>query len=492
VNISKYYENKKPLNMWMVAVCILLTALFYFFSIGFYDIWWLVWIAPLPLFTIALRTNAITTAISGFIAYLLGSFNVLNYISTALPIDNILWGSLTDAVAFAIVITVSRFIIIHGPAWLALFAFPAFWTSYELLSSTNIYSGTFGSIAYSQMLYLPIVQIAAYTGIWGITFLLCLFPSAIACAIYYRRNKIIFYYTLGIAVVLLLVMLSIGFYHLHKQRERTPQTLTVGLIAAPVDETTLKSQNEKIIVKNIQPYLLQIQLLAKRGAQVVVLPEKVIAINDGYKQKIINLFSSVTRKNHIYMVVGIRQYADSKLLNAAWVFTPTGKLLTPYYKWHLVPGTEGDYIAGNQLVTFNINGIKTGVAICKDMDFIYPAGKYGERGTQILFVPAFDFRVDDWVHARIAIMRGIENGYSVARVGQWGLLSVSDASGRVLQTIKTDDQKTVVLLVQTPIGGQLTFYNRVGDWLGWLAIALGAICIFLGIFFRLLQHSQHK
>jgi len=45
----------------------------------------------------------------------------------------------------------------------------------------------------------------------------------------------------------------------------------------------------------------------------------------------------------------------------------------------------------------------------------------------------FAFGLDDaWMHARQAILRGVENGFAVVRVASHGLATVSDDRGRVL------------------------------------------------------------
>lgn len=47
-------------------------------------------------------------------------------------------------------------------------------------------------------------------------------------------------------------------------------------------------------------------------------------------------------------------------------------------------------------------------------------------------MPAWDFVRDGWVHSRIAVVRGVEGDYAVARGADDGLLIPSDARGRVL------------------------------------------------------------
>ena len=82
-----------------------------------------------------------------------------------------------------------------------------------------------------------------------------------------------------------------------------------------------------------------------------------------------------------------------------------------------VPGTTYD--------TWSTPHGTVGVAICKDLDFPPLGREYGNRGVGLLFVPAWDFNVDGWYHSRMAIMRGVESGFSIARVAKQGLHTVS-------------------------------------------------------------------
>ena len=50
--------------------------------------------------------------------------------------------------------------------------FPMAWVAAEFLRSRFTPAATWGSIAYTQYGYLPLMQVAAFVGIWGITFLM--------------------------------------------------------------------------------------------------------------------------------------------------------------------------------------------------------------------------------------------------------------------------------------------------------------------------------
>jgi apolipoprotein N-acyltransferase len=109
------------------------------------------------------------------------------------------------AIAFMLATLAARYSLGHLPAWTAALVFPSAWTAYEFLYSLVSPNGTFWSLAYSQADFLPVLQIASLTGIWGIVFVLTLVPSAIAIS-WSRRT----FTPLVLAVTILLMVLGYG------------------------------------------------------------------------------------------------------------------------------------------------------------------------------------------------------------------------------------------------------------------------------------------
>src|SRR4029434_9298302 len=68
----------------------------------------------------------------------------------------------------------------RGSLLLASVAFPAYWVAYEYLSAITSPHSTWGNLAYTQMNCLPVIQIAAITGLWGISFIVFLFAAGVA------------------------------------------------------------------------------------------------------------------------------------------------------------------------------------------------------------------------------------------------------------------------------------------------------------------------
>src|SRR5208282_946943 len=103
-----------------------------------------------------------------------------------------------------------------------------------------------------------------------------------------------------------------------------------------------------------------------------------------------------------------------------------------YNKHHLLPPFESRFDPGRSTLTMPEPKGAWGVAICKDMDFTQLSRQYGESGAGLMLVPAWDFVLDRISHGHIAIMRGVESGFSIARAARGGYLTVTDNRGRVL------------------------------------------------------------
>jgi apolipoprotein N-acyltransferase len=105
------------------------------------------------------------------------------------------------------------------------------------------------------------------------------------------------------------------------------------------------------------------------------------------------------------------------------------------------------------------------------MDFTPLSRQYGEAGTSLLLVPAWDFVLDRWQHGHISIMRGVEDGFSIARAAKQGYLTVSDDRGRILAETQSDSAPFATLVADVPVVHDTTLYLLWGDWFAWLVLA---------------------
>jgi apolipoprotein N-acyltransferase len=132
-----------------------------------------------------------------------------------------------------------------------------------------------------------------------------------------------------------------------------------------------------------------------------------------------------------------------------------------------------------------------GLAICSDMDYSNPSRSYGRHKGGLLLVPAWDSYLDESWHGHIALMRGVEYGYSIVRSVKVGVLTVSDDRGRILtETSANPNTHFTTLLANVPVRHDRTLYQTLRDWFAWLNLAL--LCALVTLVFlprRQLDHS---
>jgi apolipoprotein N-acyltransferase len=379
---------------------------------------------------------------------------------------------------FAFIILLTRKIVLRDKSRWSVFAFPVFWCLFEFLLFKFSPDGTAGSISYAESNFLPVVQIASVTGILGISFLVTLFPSVIAVGSHFRFQRM--KRPLATAILLIVGSMVFGIVRLNGKSSNTAE-LMAGL--AVLDEKFHSETDRPDSTKEMQAanlYADAITRLAQQGAQVVVLPEKIVNATTATEATIKNIFLSAAASNHTAIVTGYTQLMNGKTkLNKALVISAKGELLSDYQKVNLFEGeARGGFVPGNQISVFDLHNIASGVAICKDMDYSGFIRKYDKNNPMIMYVPAWDFIQDGWLHSRMAILRGVENGYVIVRAARQGLLTISDYKGKVLYEASCTNNKAAGLVGIFPLVETTTIYRQFGDWFGYL-MAITAITFIL-------------
>jgi len=224
-------------------------------------------------------------------------------------------------------------------------------------------------------------------------------------------------------------------------------------------------------MRQLHEYADQAQKLAAQGATVIVIPEKIAVVRESDLPDLDGLFSAVAAKTGASIVVGVIHPTPGAKWNEARLYFPDGRIQT-YEKEHMVPSFESSFTRGTDRVEWQEPSGRWGIVICKDMDFPRLSREYGNDGTALMLVPAWDFKMDGWLHGRMAILRGVESGFGIARAPKEGILSVSDDRGRVLAERETNSAPFAALVAAVPVRHDATIYARFGDWFGWTNIAM--------------------
>jgi apolipoprotein N-acyltransferase len=216
-----------------------------------------------------------------------------------------------------------------------------------------------------------------------------------------------------------------------------------------------------------QQYAASARRAADEGAKVIVIPETALAANPVWREGALQPLADAAREKRVTIVAGTVLVKPWR--NAAFTFLPDGGQRS-YDKRHLLLPGEGKFKPGPGPGLLDKG---RAVAICKDLDF--PATLRGDAlaapdGIRLMAVPANDFVKDGWIHARMAVLRGVENGFAVVRSAFNGVETISDSRGRVLARADTTAPGMTMISADVPLGPGPTLYTRIGDVFAWACV----------------------
>ncbi|WP_049572830.1 nitrilase-related carbon-nitrogen hydrolase [Nonomuraea sp. SBT364] len=268
---------------------------------------------------------------------------------------------------------------------------------------------------------------------------------------------------------LVVVALAYGGWQLREAPVPTRAGDRVALVATdrPNDVIALDTAQGRDLVRR---YVAQVERVAEDGARVVVIPEKTFLADERSLPVLAGPLARVAREHGADVVAGLVMSRGGTLYNVALDFPAGGGEPVEYIKKHLIPGLEDALRPGGGLVF--APGTRWGLIICKDLDHPDLVRSYRAAGATALLAPAWDFGGDGWLHSRMAVVRGVENGLAIARPARAGQVLVSDPNGRIVAEAATTDAEFVEVTAALPAPAAPTLYARLGDWFAWLSVAL--------------------
>jgi apolipoprotein N-acyltransferase len=315
---------------------------------------------------------------------------------------------------------------------------PAFWVTYEYVTSLLSIHGTIGNIGYSQLNFLPILQLAAAT---AAMFFLCIF--------------------------------GYGFLRLARLPKNAPM-VKVGLVASDDSNMVLAFTPEQALGM-YDRFGKEIRTLQGRGIQMFVLPENSGPVTDASVAATDEKLGAMAKEAHAFVAIGVARIRPTISWNEERLYAPDGTLAATYHKHHLLPPFENQFTPAITRTTLKEPSGIWGLQICKDMDFPLLSREYAKDGVGLMVVPAWDFTLDGWSHGRIAVMRGVEGGFSIARSAKRSILYATDDRGHVLAEQNTMLLPFATVVTSVPVHHDVTLYSELGDWFAWVNIALLAI-----------------
>jgi apolipoprotein N-acyltransferase len=451
----------------MIAiVCALLSAAAFYFSFGLGTQWWLLWIAPVPVLWLAYgESKPWAVLVASWAAFALGASNLLRAYAGIVPAPVLAFWPVVPGLLFALAVIGSQRVRRALGTIPALLTFAALWAAFDLLVALVSSAGSIGSPATAETGAPILVQSAALVGFCGITFLIGAVAAGLALGLRTRSVS-----PVVVAIALFTANAAYGYW-----RVSAPATSSERIALLDSDDAVGPRQHPdgKSELNVVDTYAARIEQLRGQHIQLIVLPENISRIDPPWRAPAQARLTAAANAAGATVVAGFAALVDGAPRNVAWAFTPGAAGPTTYEKRHLIPILESSVFKPGSGPVVLPDG--TALEICLDMDY-HRMLRSDERTTRprLLAVPAWDFGVDGWFHARDALMRSVENGVPMARSARNGLLTLNDRFGRVVAEAPTVAGFTTVV-GELPLAGRggATLYDRVGDVFGWLCLALG-------------------
>lgn len=462
-----------PAGAWLAA---LVTGALFALSLDVGPVGPLILIAPVPVLVVALRSQHTgLIALVAFAARTLGASGVVLAYAGQIPIAILIPAIVPYALAFTLSVLSVRYAARRAPLWMALLAFPATAAAFEFLLGQVSPNGSFGAIGYSLIDVLPIAQLASLGGVTMVSFVASLVAMGIAWLIAMRGQWRAVAWIVGVPCVATVVF---GVWRLSQ-----PYDAEARVALGAMDALTMRAvRDEKSALEVAAAYADLVRRLAHTAPapQFIVLPEKVFAERTQWASGSLAVLQQVVDQTGVTVVAGFDEDLDAhRRGNTARVLAPQTSAMT-YLKRRMVPGLENEFTPGQQSLIDEHRGF----AVCKDMDFPAMIRDYGQRGTTLMLVPAWDFIKDARMHSRMAVMRGIENGFAIARAAAMGRLTVSDGFGRIVAERTTVADEATTLTATVGLASLRTFYATHGDVFGWLTVAVSLLILSMAFVLR--------
>ncbi|MCE5199465.1 MAG: nitrilase-related carbon-nitrogen hydrolase [Armatimonadota bacterium] len=405
------------------------------------------WIAFIPLLIVSRITRPLIATGCAFIAALTCGRMLTGPVTTDAQLGNSIaaFGGLGLVLAFAVGVSAFGSRRMPAAVWAVFVACAG--VSAEFLAR-SIFPV---SLAISQYQTAGALRVASFTGIWGVTFLLWLFPASLVALCTSRRAWPVF--TVSLLLTLLVVFLPFP-------KPSGTKTIQVAAIQAQ-DQWSASDITDKIA----------------SHTQIVVWPEYLL---DHKSPVPVN----AARHNRVYIVADIIEPTGGrKLYNAAILISPKGKRLAAFRKQHLFGKEQFEFTKGRSSRAVKCDKFTAGAPVCFDSEFTDVIRAQVRSGANIILIPNHDPETPNctfnYLHLAAIPFRAAENGVPIAWAESNGLSSVIDSTGRILS--RAPIHSATAARAHVHLRHRSTFFTLAGDYFAWICVATTFVLLTLSV-----------
>jgi len=440
--------------------------------------------------------------ISGFI-YLGGAVYWLNFMKELGPLAFPSWLLLGTYLSLFIglfaLLTVST----------GLLYSPFIWVGLELLRAYLLSGFPWALLGYSQFKFLPLIQIADITGVFGISFVLVLINTGLASLVILKGDGFKKrFLPLAAGVFVMIIFLFYGFLTLQKYGQNPGGKEHIfTVIQGNIDDKEKWNQNRAELAFSTHETLsLGVR---KDSPDVIIWPETATAMHTKYMPVYWERLQTLAKKTGADLLVGSPDAVPDAALNikeaynSVFHFSKDGSFKGRYAKMHLVPFGEfvpfekqfkflekytagfNKWDAGRDLTVFSTtSGLQIATPVCWEVIFPGDCRLFVKAGARYLVTVSNDgwYGISSAPHQHFMVLpfRAVENRVSVVRAANTTLSGFVAPTGKIISTLGLFERDKLSAALPARNGG-LTFYTEFGDIFSWLCVLVSGLGIFLGL-----------
>jgi len=378
----------------------------------------------------------------------------------------------------------------------ALAAAPFAWVTVEWLRTHIVFGGfPWNLLGYAVAPHVGWIQPAAYTGVYGVSFLVAA-VNALVAAYWLAPSR-----RRALLLALVAVVLAVGEIWAWRLPP-VPATAQAALVQPNLPQ---QEEFDPDWVRRHPDELARLEQMTRGTVRpnpaatptLVIWPEVPVSFYFHHDPALRARLLQLAQATRSYFLVGIVDYRPDaegvqQPYNSAALLSPAGEFVAQYDKIHLVP--FGEYLPlegwlgflgplvqevsgfhpGSRTAVLPAGDGTLGVFICYEAIFPGLVRQFVERGATVLV----NISNDGWFgrsaapaqHLNMARLRAVETRRFLLRATNTGVTAVVDPYGRL--TLEAPSHTAAVLTAGFTYRGEQSFYTRNGDWFAALCALL--------------------
>jgi apolipoprotein N-acyltransferase len=472
---SKNIVNRTPIAFGA------LTGAFLVLSLPKPDLYPLAWIALVPLLFVIGGTKVVSHVV--FCSYAAGAVffaGTCYWITETMTIYGGLSLPLAIGVGALFALTFALYFVLFGLGLCLavrkfgtaglLFAAPL-WVTVELLR-TLLFSGFPWMLSgYALVPYSGILQMATWTGVYGLSFVATAVNSLIAFAALQQSVKAVL-----ASVVIIATAWALPVFATSTPAESIPVRIVQTNIS--IDQPWKQPDSTQLLNE-----LTALSTRESGRPRLVVWPETPAPFYLTEDAQFRARMQSIARTLGSYFLVGYIDAVGEGPSNSAGLLSPTGDQISRYDKMHLVPFGEyvplkrvlffaasltrqvGEFVPGADYTISSVDGHRVSTIICYESIFPNLVRQFAKRGSELFVLITNDGWFGEssapYQHLRMGVVRAVENRRYMVRNANTGISAIINPYGRI--------EAQTPLGVRTILDGTArfrsdrTFYTQYGD-----------------------------